>query len=211
MGLDFNDYNRISGFYDRLKQWQFGRQLELNESYFLKEISEKSILVVGCGSAGFLEYINADYKSLVLLDKSEKMIRHARQNAKKHHKKSNITFSQGDFMNFESQAEFDIISMPYFLDLLKNDAISEAISRAHVLLKNEGFLIISDFDQKLSRGIGDSFIIWLMYRFFRLTTGIQRMTTPEYELFMSKDQWRETDKHQWPKHALFSGLWKKCV
>ncbi len=99
-----------------------------------------NILDVGGGTGNLIPYLADKCKTYHIIDLSKKMLSYSQ-------KKSNVVIFNEDFLKFNKYLSFyDVIVMSDFLHHIKNQ--SDAVKNAFRLLKNNGKIVIYDFDIK---------------------------------------------------------------
>lgn len=97
-----------------------------------------NILDVGGGTGNLIPYLADKCKTYHIIDISEKMLSFSQ-------KKSNVVIFNEDFLKFDKYLSFyDVIIMSDFLHHIENQ--SDAVKNAFRLLKNNGIIVIYDFD-----------------------------------------------------------------
>jgi SAM-dependent methyltransferase len=106
----------------------------------VKRICEKaeSILEVGSGYGRVCSYlINLGVKAkLYSVERSEKFCQHLRKKFK-----SKLNLFEGDFLNFHTQLQFDVVLMMWMGEISEKE-LPVFINKAYLLLKKNGVLII---------------------------------------------------------------------
>ncbi len=159
-----NNFNLIAPFYGTLKSVTFGRSLDEASSKYLKSINTGEMLILGGGRGEILSSIDREVRKS-FLEKSQKMIGYARSFS------DDTDFICDDFLQFETENRYETIVCPFFLDAFDYDHLNVVIRKIHRLLKNDGNLLVADF-QNTGKFTHQS-MLWLMHAFFRLTTNLQ--------------------------------------
>lgn len=188
-----NNYSIISPFYDAIKTLVFGKTLIETEIHFLKNLESKSLLVIGSGSAEFLNHIEIEgFEKISLIDKNPEMLSKAKNRIKDD---SNIEILNMDILQSDFLNEYDYISLPFFLDCLNDSEINLVLERVYSILKPQGKLIISDFFLDENSSTKSRFLTKLMYQFFSIATNINRSQIPDYKHFALKNGFRILDRY----------------
>jgi tRNA (cmo5U34)-methyltransferase len=180
MSSPLNRFNWISGVYDSLTGLIFGKSFAEAQTFFLSEIPPRSkVLILGGGTGWILKallninstcevyYIEASSK---MLEKSKKRIEERDQNR--------VRFILGTESNIDSTIKFDAVITNFFLDLF-SDSLQQVIQKIKISLGREAVWIVTDF---VDRGkFWHRLMLSVMYRFFRVTTGIEATRLPDYE------------------------------
>ena len=163
-----NNFNFVAPFYDILAHLVFGNNLIKSQIHFLSKIKRTDeVLILGGGTGELLESI-PQCKSVSFLDLSEKMI----VRAKNRMSKNPIDFICADFLTHDFHSKYDVIICPFFLDCFNESNLKEVISKIKNLLKDNGRLIVTDF-QKTN---DNRFFLNLMHYFFRVSTSLEAET-----------------------------------
>lgn len=194
------DFDGIARYYDRLKKLTFGNRLDAATRYYLHEIEPNSkVLIIGGGTGEILMYLPPDL-SLTYVEKSSSMIRIASQK-----RASGIDFIQLDFKDFETEADYDYVICPFFLDLFDNDELVSIVGKISKLLKRDGKLLVTDFQ---SVGRRHQILIWLMYRFFRLSANIQARHLPDIDQIIIHSNFQRFKSRQFSHGLIFSHIYQ---
>ena len=207
-----NSYKLISSYYDTIKHFVLANDPIAAETFFLKDLpKEKSLLVVACGTAEFLNHINTEYfDQIVCLDANKGMISLAQKRIKSLKLKRHILFKESRFEDFQSDTKFDIIALPFVLDCLKQKDQVIFLNKANELLNDSGNLIITDFQYPERKWDLQRFFIVLMYAFFKLSTNIQSTRLPDYDSIL-KNKWVLQEEYILEKFNIFSKKYKKSA
>lgn len=139
------------------------------------------ILIVGGGTGQLLSCLGRDQR-VIFVEHSEGMIRKAgsrKQQAK-------TTFVKGDYLEWECDTKFDAIVFPFFLDCFNQSSLQHILRKARHQLKSSGILLVLDFQRS---GIWQNAMTAFMYRFFRLTTGLEaRELLPIHDI-VQQENW----------------------
>ena len=194
-----NDFDFIAPFYDRLAKLIFGRALLRAQLTHLSELKEKDqVLIVGGGAGELLEHIPF-CTSIDFVEKSKRMIRRA----KKRLVDRPVNFILEDFLSFESDKKYDVIICPFFLDCFEEQNLKLTINKCKKLLKKEGVLIVSDFEEKYS----NKFLLRIMHLFFRVTSRLESNKLKPINDFVVSEGFQLVDEKFLHRNQLFSRLY----
>lgn len=195
-----NDFDGIARYYDRLKKLVFGNQVNAATHYYLPEIKPNAkVLIIGGGTGEILMYLPPDL-FLTYVEKSSSMIRRANQK-----RASGIDFIQLDFKDFDTEAKYDYVICPFFLDLFDNNELVAIVERITKLLREDGKLLITDFK---GEGRSQQLLIWLMYRFFRLSANIQARHLPDIDQIITHSNFQRFKSRQFSHGLIFSHIYQ---
>lgn len=135
----------------------------------------QKVLVLGGGTGELLEELSrlnipleVEYVelSLNMLHKSEK---------RSVGDQLNINFIHQSFLEFTPSEKYDVIIANFFLDVFDENDLRIAIDKIQGLVKEEGKLIVTDF-QKESISMYHQIVLWLMHRFFGMFSKLPNKT-----------------------------------
>ncbi len=186
-----NDFDRIAGGYDFLARTVFGKSITDCQTHFLSEIPDScDILILGGGTGWIIEELKDRTKDLRIcyVELSGQMI----SKAKSQPASSHVVFIHGSEKDIPKDRMFDVVITNFFLDLFSDDELKTKIQLIHPFLKDNGIWLVSDFvNQKWWHRI----ILWIMYRFFKLTAKIEASTLPRWESVLNAYGFIELKSH----------------
>lgn len=172
-------FDRLAPFYDSLELLAFAGALRRSQTGLLPQVPPfRRALLVGGGTGHFLEHLARTSESeIVCLDisgamlaRSEARIRRCLPDAL-----PRIHFLQQDVAEFASEP-FDLICTLCVLDCFDDAQLTIVMDRLSALLTPDGCWLYQDFEP---RGPLGRAIVWGLYRFFRLATGISARRLPD--------------------------------
>lgn len=178
-------FNRVVRIYDYLKRFVFGSAIFQSEARFLKELPPSgSVLILGGGSGEILVPLMREYPAVRIwyVDASSAMLRRARKNVSAGDL-TRIEFIHGTEQSIPSTVVFDAVVTHFFLDLFSEARLAGICERVSRQLRNGGIWLVSDFVK--SGHIRHRLLLWLMYRFFGATSGIEAKGLPPWERFLA--------------------------
>ena len=173
--------DRLAPWYRLVEYCAFGRALERRRFAFLSKLkTAHKILVLGEGDGRALLRLQnlAQQASIHVVELSGAMIALARRRISG---APQIHFQQADARTAEfGQEQFDGITTFFFLDCFKEPEALSVVLRLTQALKPGGLWLITDFAVPPSgwQRWYAALWIWIMYRFFRITTGLQASRLP---------------------------------
>lgn len=185
-------FDRIAPVYDTLAHVIFGKRLETAASCFFDHIESNShILILGGGTGQILEQLDAMERNLdvTFVEQSLKMITKAQARTTGH---LSVRFEHADARTFESEKKYDVLITPFFLDCFTTSQLSRAGHHWKNFLRDGGLWLFTDFVGTPS--VAKNAFIGLMYRFFRLTAGIDTGKLPEYSVVFEGLKCRESQR-----------------
>jgi SAM-dependent methyltransferase len=160
------------------------------------------VLVVGGGSGWFLEQLllGADCSEVVYQDISPRMLSRAEERIRERlpGKLERVEFVQEGLTGLPLHAQFDAICTHCFLDLFSDDTLPEVVARLAALLEPGGIWYVSDFSRAdgFPMAAVSRSLLWVMYRFFRLTCGIEASRLPDFDRAWESSGLEVTDERR---------------
>ncbi|MFY0599203.1 MAG: class I SAM-dependent methyltransferase [Cyclobacteriaceae bacterium] len=196
-----NDFNRIAGIYDPIKNLVFGDKLDNASIHFLDRIQEgERVLILGGGSGKILKSITSNAQ-ITYVERSQVMIRYAKQNAKE-----GVVFVCDDFMEFDSSVKFDWVVCPYLLDVFGLENLKLAVRKIHDLLEPDGKLMVTDFQKGAWY---QNLFVRFMYLFFGWTTNIETKSLNNIHQVITEKGFFEKELHFFVNRMVFSRVYRK--
>ncbi len=101
-------------------------------------------------------------------------------------------------------SEYDIVICHYFLDCFIERNASDLLLKIEKSLKPGGFFLYSDFNDSC---LLHQLAIWILYRFFRLTTDIEATQLPRLNL---PESLALASRRKWISGLVVSEIWQKA-
>lgn len=174
-------FDRLSKVYDFLVALVYGRALRRAQTCFLERVPKGSrVLIVGGGTGWFLEELlkRTDLEKVTYVELSEGMLARSRERIEElglPEAGQKIEWVHGTVHDLPEVAKYDLVCTLCFLDLFHGETLEAEVRALRKRMAGAGTWYFSDFRYAdrwpmswISRGL-----IWGMYRFFRLTCGIQ--------------------------------------
>lgn len=165
--------------YDRLARLVYGKAIREAQRVHLPLLrSARNVLIVGGGTGWLLRdvleldpavrivYVEASGKMLEL---SRKCIQNTDSNR--------VTFVHGTELTLEDLPQFDAIIANFYLDLFTSMELSDVLARLKRTLRPNAKMLCTDF---VNNTWWQGALLSIMYRFFRLTTGLQNKQLPAW-------------------------------
>jgi len=170
--------DRIAAVYDTLAQLVFGDQLHQASFHFFDQIPQRChILIAGGGSGKILKALDQPDRIIEVdyIELSGSMIRQSKK-----HLKGNIrvNFIHADLLDHSFERQYDIIITPFVLDCFSDELLPVLVGRLHACLKTDGKWLFADFIR--TNRLWQRLLVWIMYRFFKVTTGLKNDRIPDY-------------------------------
>ncbi|WP_375445886.1 class I SAM-dependent methyltransferase [uncultured Fibrella sp.] len=163
-------FDPVAPFYDILARLAFGQSLIRAQEWGIDQVRPGSrVLVLGGGTGATLPYLLARQPiHITYIEASTAMLQRARQRTQP---TATITFIVGTEADLSAKEKFDVILLPFVLDLYPADTLQvRMLPRLLRHLNADGQLVVTDFDRPQTywqRGY-----MWLMLRFFNVTANI---------------------------------------
>ncbi len=194
-------FDRLTPYYDPLAMSVFGNRLRAAQSCFLSRLpAESRVLVVGGGSGWFLEQLlnRTDCSEVVYQDISPRMLARAEERVQQRlpNEAWRVRFVEAGVAGIPGDTQFDAICTHCFIDLFSEATLSDVTKRLSALLGSTGVWYVSDFciaEGFPMAGVSRS-LLWVMYRFFDLTCGIEADRLPDLDRAWEKCGLRIVDE-----------------
>ena len=194
-------FNALAPFYRLLSKLVSGNKLELAQKHFLSAVEDNAqVLILGGGSGTLLQslLLHKPHVTVDYIDVCTNMIALAR---KRTHNPSTVHFIIGTEANIPDKT-YTVVITGFYLDMFSNDTLTTLIPTIHSHLKANGQWLVTDF---VSERTWHTLMLWIMYRFFRMATGIEARALPDWERPLTQNGLTKTvEKH------FFGGFIKSC-
>lgn len=204
-------FDRIAGFYDFMARTVYGNSLRKAQSCFLPDLPDSAkVLVLGGGSGWFLEALmrQANPSKVVYVELSSEMLKRSEKRIRQNLPQAlpSVTFLQTraeDALAQFPDEKFDVIVTHCLLDMYDDPTLQALVGHLCTGLQPAGIWYFSDFC-KVDAGPMkhlSKVLLWTMYRFFRVTCGIQAHELPDFE-----KAFRENNLQQTASKVFFGGM-----
>lgn len=170
-------FDRLAPLYTGMSRIVFGKTLARAQQHFLTSIrAGDHILILGGGSGDFLNSVLKHQPNITIdyIDISEKMIQLARENTQH---PAAVNFITGTEQHIPDRT-YSVVITNFYLDLFSDNTLSHIVQKIKSHLQPQGRWLVTDFANETW---WHSVMLWAMYRFFRLTTGIEAKRLPEWQ------------------------------
>lgn len=184
-------FDAVTPIYDALSRLVFGDRLERAQTVWLSRIqSGASVLVLGGGTGALLgPLLDRQPGRLLFLEASRKMLARASQRMIQEQLTGQVTFQHGTEQDLTPTDQFDVIILPFVLDVFTESTIRKRMLPALLsALRPGGSLLITDFvrtDRRWQR-----MLIQVMIWFFRLTASIETRRLLNWQSALSETRLR---------------------
>jgi tRNA (cmo5U34)-methyltransferase len=182
------NFDSVALFYDQLVKLVFGSKLYDAQVALFKDLpKESSVLVIGGGTGVFLhQFIKETLpKSIDYVEVSARMLEIA-QKKRLDSNYVNIRFIHGDEQHQTLLGEYDIVILPFVLDLYPESSLETLFKRIVPKVNARGVLLVTDFCISEKSIIYQRFLLKLMYLFFGLMSGVKAKHLPDYKSILHK-------------------------
>ncbi len=158
-------YNGLARWYDNLQSFVFGDKLISIQSEMLAWVSPgDKVLFVGGGTGKVLsDLLEKKPISIDFLELSENMLSIAQART------NEPNYIHADVLEYEGK-EYDCVLLFFVLDVFNKEDLNRACERILKILKPGGLVLYADFQSPQT--IYHKVLLWMMIRFFKVTTDI---------------------------------------
>lgn len=187
--MALNQFDWIAPVYDRLARLVFGHRLTHAQEVYLPEILPgSSVLILGGGTGKLIRAlleVQPDCR-VTFVEASEAMLLRAK---KWNQGSPNIEYVHGTEHSILPGASYDVVITPFYLDMFREDQLSGLVKLIGRSTRVPGKWLVTDF---YSPGtIGQRWLLRIMYLFFRVTTGIDASSLPDWKAPLRTEGWVE--------------------
>jgi ubiquinone/menaquinone biosynthesis C-methylase UbiE len=198
-------YDRLSWCYDALVRIVFGSTLDQAQCVFFHHLPTGSrVLVLGGGTGRFLPRLLRlnPLAKVVYVDSSREMIARASQRVGLDHR---VVFVCGT-VDQAPPGAYDAVITPFFLDLFDTELLRKVVAQVEQILSPYPVWLIAEFKQEK---VWHRVMLGLMYRFFRVTTGLGTRQLPEWEAVLSASRWQPKATRRFYGRFVEGSVWAK--
>ena len=200
-----NGFDAVAWYYDRLARIVFGKSICRSQTCFLSTLSSTSnILVLGGGTGWWLkEFLQKKPGCRILyVDASPAMLNLAKKAVGDDKR---ITFRLGTENSIKEVHEFDAVITFFFLDLFSHEKLRDVIAGIKIALKPNARWLVSDF---INTTWWHACILSVMYFFFRISTGLQNKSLPDWTGLLLESNLRVLEHKMFFGNFIKSGLYQ---
>jgi SAM-dependent methyltransferase len=216
-GCDSGDMNcdRLARWYRLLEYLVFGRALERRRCAYMDQLADvRHALLLGDGDGRFTAELVKRFPLAQVdsVEQSSGMLALAQARLRKLHLDSErIRFWPADARTIDLHGPYDLIATHFFLDCFWLDELRPLIARVGEHCAPGGCWLVSEFglpDAGWPRAAAGA-LIWTMYSFFRIATGLQVSRLPEYGPVLEENGFRIHRRCVTAGGLLVSELWER--
>ena len=196
----------IARWYRWFEYIGFGGALERRRQAFLGDLTDaRRALVLGEGDGRFLVFLVKQNggASIDYVDLSGRMLELARSRAG-----DRVRYIQADARTLPlPEGEYDLIATHFFLDCFDESDLAALIERISLAARDDARWVISEFRQP---GNWARWMVRMLYRFFKLTTGLQTTGLSDHRPLLEKCGFRMVKEQRARGGLLASELWVRA-
>lgn len=175
-------FDYIAPYYDALATIVYGKKLSGAKKEFIPLLPHQGrLLLMGGGTGNILNYILTihDHLTIDYVEASASMVTIAKKKLYTSFS-SRVTFIVGNHHSIPQDITYDAASAFFVIDCMQQGTATEFMHAITLSLKSKGLFLFSDFFY--TNNIFQRSLLWFMYRFFRVTTGIAAEELPDYDM-----------------------------
>jgi SAM-dependent methyltransferase len=205
------NFDRLAKLYVWMESLTFGPFLARCREAFLSELgSARHAVILGDGDGRFtaeLLRVNSQVRTDAV-DASPAMLHallhRARRNA------GRVSAHCADARNWPpANPPYDLVVSHFFLDCLTTEEVRALATKVHGTVSPSAMWIVSEFAVPHSwfgRWVGRP-LVWLLYRAFRLLTGLKIRSLPDHQAALQNAGFTLTQRRCWLCGLLVSEMW----
>jgi len=205
-------FDTIAPHYRSLETITFGNKLQAARVAFLHQVkAPKRALIVGEGNGRFLQALLQTHRDVVVdcVDSSLQMLQLARERIAH---AANVRFLHEDLTVWSPEENaYDLIVTHFFLDCFTHDEIARIVGKLARAATGNAIWLLADFSNPPAGLARIHAWVWLnvMYRFFRLTTGISGSELIDPSEFLQLHGFHLAQRNLWRCGLIKSDLWQR--
>lgn len=213
------NYSKLAHSYHSLERCTMGRSLQSARTGQLDRLCElttvRRALIVGEGNGSFLLSFARKFPDtqITVVEPSEGMIQLASRRLEAAGLASKrINFIQMDISEAVFPAgHFDLIVTHFFFDGFESAEVGKLILQLEGHAKDGAYWLLSDFciPERGWRKWRAQFWLYVLYRFFGLTTGLTVRELPAIEALMEESLFTRIDRQSYCGEMLYSSLYQQ--
>lgn len=208
------NFNRLAPIYRWLEYLSFGPFLHRCRTHFLPDFQHcRNALILGDGDGRFTAALLRANPSIqaTAIDASPAMLASLRKRCSPH--ASRLTTQVADLRLWTpepSAPRYDLVCTHFFLDCLSTAEIAALAGRLTAALASNTLWVISEFaiPPTAFGRFAAAPLVWLLYRAFRLLTGLRQQTLPNYPSVLTSSGWSLKRRETHLGGLLTSELWQ---
>ncbi len=209
------NFNWVAPFYDAMAGGVFGGALRRAQQWAVRHglpTTVRRVLFIGGGTGRVLPAVLAQAPGarVVYLEASGAMLARARAHLARTASPADLArveFRLGTETALRPHEQFDAILTFFFLDLFSADALAAVVRELMTALTPGTAWLVADFAPP--RTAWQRGLLAVMYRFFRLTTGMQNQTLPDWPAALTAAGWHATTAASFVSGAVQASIWQR--
>lgn len=205
-----NGFNRVAPFYDALQRKIFGSALIDSQRVFLEKIPDNSnVLILGGGSGKTMQHL-LELRGgchIWYVEASDVMVALARERVRM--QGHNVHFVHGTEAAVPRDVVFDAAITGFFLDIFPDKKVASIARAMGKNLKKRGVWLITDFVD--TGKWWHRILLWTMYRFFRVTSGIEAGSLPHWEMQIAASGFEQRGAKRFFGGFIKTSIWRNDV
>lgn len=200
-------FNFLAPVYGWLTLIIFGKTLERSQTFFLDFVKpDDHVLILGGGSGELLESLLQKHPkvSIDYIDLSSRMIDLAK---KKTGNPSNVNFIIGT-ENTISGHTYSVVITNFYLDLFTDKTLAQVIAQIKPRVATPVTWLVTEF---VSTTGWHKIFLAIMYAFFRVVTGMEATTLPDWQSALKKAGLQQITSRNFYRGFIKSSVYKSVV
>jgi SAM-dependent methyltransferase len=207
------NFNPLARIYRWLEYFTFGPFLWRCRIHFLPQLVHcRRALVLGDGDGRFTARLLRENPNLEVtaIDGSPRMIASLQRASMRY--AARLTTEVADLRTWRpaDSAKYDLIVTHFFLDCLTTQEVHDLAVRLIPAISPDGLWLVSEFaipPTLFGRTVATP-LIWLLYRAFRMFTGLGPQSLPSYTEALGASSWALQIERAHMRGLLLSQLWR---
>lgn len=197
------NFNRLAPIYRWLEYLTFGPCLHRCRAHFLPDLQQcRHALILGDGDGRFTAALLRANPAIhvTAIDVSPAMLASLRKRCALH--ANRLTTQTADLREWTpdpSTPHYDLICTHFFLDCLSTEEIAALAQHITPSLAPDALWVVSEFaiPPNAFGRFAAAPLVWLLYRAFRLLTGLRQQSLPDYPSALASSGWslKEAETH----------------
>ena len=211
------NFDRLAGSYAFIERLVYGRTLERARFAHVPAVVEsRDVLIVGEGDGRFLERLIhlLSPVSIDCVEPSASMVARSFKRIAATDRPVRIRFHHRPIDEVELRAEgYDLIVTNFVLDMFQGEELESTLSALNRAARPNASWIISDFQipSGQSHRLWARPLLWVMYRFFRFTTGLRTARLESPRPVLKSLGWGGVSEETWWRGFIYSSLFRREV
>jgi len=200
-------FNLLAPVYSRLTKLIFGKSIERSQLHFLDSVaSTDHVLFLGGGSGELLSNLLQKHPTVSVdyIDLSPKMIELAKR---KTGNPSSVNFITGTEQNIPARS-YNVVITNFYLDLFSDKRLNEVIDIIKPRLADNVTWLATDF---ISEKTWHRIFLKAMYVFFKIVTGIEANSLPDWQSALSNAGLKELASKTFYGGFIKSSVYKRVI